>query len=625
MSLPYKPSDGLGTPLGPPLLGNPFFESAIPPFPQTGPETPTSTLSGQRPAKRKRFEIEPESEDDAFYRLIPETPPAGYQPHLQAMDCDTPFPDFSASSALNGVLDFATNTATLSEQEIDDFVSFIQNEPDTPPAVFQVNPWEADLKDGTPISIVNKLEEINCSKKHFENQLDCLRYEQNQMLVPPPPTDFEKFNHEQSILLEECKVIKQELNHIINSVLLNPCHLVKLQSLEQDFDILQLRLQLYRNELHYMTNITPQTPGKCFATLIVKKQPFPKSIKQHTKATSALEDPTVVELIRAPKADCKPCALVKTEFILEDAAPTKRGGTKRNSFTVKNDQQKMDDNGIVRFTDLRFPHGTKLKPAQLRFAVEVQYAKHDGTLGKELLESNPTAPFIVMTNENQWESSEATLLKHDLFPGSMHETTWFRFANILQIHYLRATRQDPAKPTRSLSKFDLEYLHREKFNSKPTITQDDFEKFWDWFGKVMHKIRHQKPFIYLWLQGLIYGFLSKPEAERLLFRQPVGTFVARFSERRAGQIAIAFSKKDKNTGRVDIKHYLVDSSSTKTSPSLPDFFRDHENLLFLPKLRTEFHSPEGPIACIMAKDDALKEHYTKTTWNPLAGYVDSVR
>jgi hypothetical protein len=99
---------------------------------------------------------------------------------------------------------------------------------------------------------------------------------------------------------------------------------------------------------------------------------------------------------------------------------------KRNSFTVKNDQQKMDDNGIVRFTDLRFPQGTKLRPAQLRFAVEVQYVKHDGSIAKELLESNPTAPFVVMTNENQWEVSEATLLKHDLFSGSSHETSWYR-------------------------------------------------------------------------------------------------------------------------------------------------------------------------------------------------------
>lgn len=35
----------------------------------------------------------------------------------------------------------------------------------------------------------------------------------------------------------------------------------------------------------------------------------------------------------------------------------------------------------------------------------------------------------------------------------------------------------------------------------------DFEAFWNWFGDAMHKIRHQKPFSSMWLQGYNYFFI----------------------------------------------------------------------------------------------------------------------
>lgn len=120
----------------------------------------------------------------------------------------------------------------------------------------------------------------------------------------------------------------------------------------------------------------------------------------------------------------------------------------------------------------------------------------------------------------------------------------------------------------------------------------------------------------------MYGFISKPEAERLLVNQPIGTFVARFSERRAGQIAIAFSKKDNVTQRMEIKHYLFDAKTT--TKSLPDFVREHEKLIYLPQLKTEFLSTTGCIEKLVHKDEVLREYYTKPKWNPLEGYVDSV-
>jgi hypothetical protein len=80
------------------------------------------------------------------------------------------------------------------------------------------------------------------------------------------------------------------------------------------------------------------------------------------------------------------------------------------------------------------------------------------------LESNFSQPFIVKTNENQWEESEGILLKMETF-GDALETSWCQFANTLQKRYLAATKQDIQKPTRPLSVQDINYLYQLKFAS----------------------------------------------------------------------------------------------------------------------------------------------------------------
>jgi hypothetical protein len=156
-----------------------------------------------------------------------------------------------------------------------------------------------------------------------------------------------------------------------------------------------------------------------FAALMITKQPFPKPVKQKAKSTSHIEDPTVVELIKAPKADCKPVGPVRAQLIHEDykSQPT--------SMDITNDQQEMDENGYVSFTELRFPSGTRQKMVRLQFCVQVRFVKIDGTIGTEALESDTSQPFVILTNENQWKVSEGLLLKKDIF-DIQKEATWFK-------------------------------------------------------------------------------------------------------------------------------------------------------------------------------------------------------
>ena len=85
------------------------------------------------------------------------------------------------------------------------------------------------------------------------------------------------------------------------------------------------------------------------------------------------------------------------------------------SVEIHNSEQPMDDEGFARFPDLRFPSGSRQKVVRLQFVVEVTYVQPNGVVGKQLLESDLTQPFIVMTNENQWKVSEGALLKKTAF------------------------------------------------------------------------------------------------------------------------------------------------------------------------------------------------------------------
>jgi len=234
------------------------------------------------------------------------------------------------------------------------------------------------------------------------------------------------------------------------------------------------------------------------------------------------------------------------------------------------------------------------------------------TISSFQLESNMSQPFVVMTNENQWDYSAGLLLKRDTFENNQNEVSWPQFANYLQIHFLRATRQDVAKPMRALCAEDFEYLFTEKFNRKMMLTQKDVDIFWEWFGPALHKIRHQKAFFAMWIKGLVYGFVSKPVAEQMLKRERAGTFIVRFSERKPGKVTIAYSQAQVGGGENEVNHFMIDPNDKKDTIALADFLQSKDNLHFVIQLSTEFGlQGDQRIKKILSKQIALKDHLTK--------------
>jgi len=606
-----------------------------------GQPSVTTNLINRAPAtKRKRIEIEPISVDrskteNVFTSRPPLTPtspmvaPPNFSfpltPTTPTRLPTTPFGLSQFTEDLDCIMDFSNQEVPFTEEEVQSFLEVIGTENAMTPQTGFVPSLmlpDGELEEGTLASVVKRIKALETTSENLRDQLEHLRYEQRQLMVPVPQAEFQKISAEANRIMLGAQEVLDSCTQVLNSYHVSPRHLHQLSVIEQEVEFILTKVNLYMSELVYISSGSLTTTNEpCFCALFISKQPFPKAIKQNIKSASgATEEPIVVELIKAPKSDCRPLEKVKAVMSLLDQQCVKKG--RRISLSMQNDQQTMNREGSARFPDLRFLHGTRLMLAQCAFGVKVEYLDA-GTVRQTVIESRVSRPFIVMTNENQWESSAGLLLKHDLFQEQLSEISWCRFANLLQRHYIRATRQEISDPTRPLSRYDLEYIRVNQFGGAETVNVTSFTKFWDWFGKVMHGIRHHKPFLFLWLKGLVYGFISKEDAERLLDGQPVGTFVTRFSERRPGQIAIAFSKKDPITGRIGIKHYLYDPQTNQIK-NLPDFCRGKVNLCYLPKLKTEYISTGGNIHSIVHKDEAFREYYTTPDEASIPGYVDEV-
>lgn len=446
---------------------------------------------------------------------------------------------------------------------------------------------------------LNEIQEIYNSVK---DQIEKIKWTQKQLTIPPDAISFENLNKQQKDLLGALQWGLKELKNLYEQFILHPKELTKVFVLKRDLQILEATLNVYQTELLHLS-YPDANVNKCFAALVVIKQPFPKAVKKDSKLTS---DPVIVSLIRGPKTEIKVMSQVKAVLYFDDQSKKEK-----ESLAISNDVADFDSQGEASFGDLRFPAGTRLKMVRLQFSVHIQYVIVGKTnLTTTILESEPTEPFVVMTNENQWDNSAGILLKKDSFDNAQ-QILWPHFANTLQLHYLRATRQSLDAPTRVLSRDDLEYIFTAKFDSKMYINQKEYDEFWEWFGKALHRIRHQKHFGSLWLRGFIYGFVSKPDAERILFIQRPGSFIIRFSESTPGKLAVAYVKTDATTGKIEIKHYMIDPRDKKETQTLPEFLAAHENLLYWLQIKNDFIPGPQKLQSIYEKYSVLKDYLAK--------------
>lgn len=102
-------------------------------------------------------------------------------------------------------------------------------------------------------------------------------------------------------------------------------------------------------------------------------------------------------------------------------------------------------------------------------------------------------------------------------------------------------------------------------------------------------------------------------------------FLLRFSERIAGQFAIAYVAMNKASGEREVKHYLLKPDDIAgPNKTIADFLRVHDKFLFVVEKRLDF-APQPPLVVARHnKDVVLDEFYTKKNFTAIAGYEDEL-
>lgn len=168
-------------------------------------------------------------------------------------------------------------------------------------------------------------------------------------------------------------------------------------------------------------------------------------------------EPYTVQVLTRP--GFKEHSLSKMQaIILLDDLPV---GTVVPPSPVENDAVRIDTfQRIALFNELKLAVSSRMIPVSFTFRMQV----HTTSGQSFIAESERSRPLIVITNESQWSDAAGKLLHADAFEGEL-EIPWPQFANTLHAHVIAATRQDPLRPSRTLSDADWFYIHSKFFGT----------------------------------------------------------------------------------------------------------------------------------------------------------------
>ncbi len=313
------------------------------------------------------------------------------------------------------------------------------------------------------------------------------------------------------------------------------------------------------------------------------EQPLGKSFKNKNRARASKKKKKghctmVARVVCAPGVVFTPTSSVTALFyqVEDDDIKVKRTKTKKRSnkrvsaatsfheraeelsdIQIQNNEEQLVA-GNVSF-DFRFPAGTRNKPCLIRLHVRGVVTLPDGTKSKPVeVISQPSHRFIILTNEVQYETSELKLLMMDIFRAGAPACSWPLFVNALNVRWMRVTRQEAESAIavaaeRTLSEDELAFVASFFPDAPRVVTRDQVIAFYSFFGKATHHFRHNNAFRQLLMDGLVWGLMSKQQADSRLFSCGVGAFLIRASESAAGSFCVSWRAPE------GVRHALLDA------------------------------------------------------------------
>lgn len=164
-------------------------------------------------------------------------------------------------------------------------------------------------------------------------------------------------------------------------------------------------------------------------------------------------------------------------------------------------------------------------------------------------------PVVVIVHGNQEPHAWATVTWDNAFSDSLRKPflvperiAWNKMAQVLSTKFRAATGG-------GLSKSNLHFLATKAFRNpnlgidigEHLLSWSQFCKeplpdraftFWEWFYAIMKLTKEHLKL--LWVDQTIWGFVGRREAEEMLLKRSVGTFLLRFSDSELGGVTIAY-------------------------------------------------------------------------------------
>lgn len=280
-----------------------------------------------------------------------------------------------------------------------------------------------------------------------EQQLEQQRQYQQQAILHNQAESLRQLADQLAKLAQQTEMELKELHQLNKTALLEHGNLNQTRVLAIRLQIQQSKVELLRQEL---AQVLSGGAPKTVATLLITEQPLPQVVFKG----KVVEDPYVVHLITAAHQDVQSFGKVKANMVSEDH-------NWKAVAAVENDLAAMDAfQRIALFHNVKINVSTRMSPVHLKFAMQVVNSKNQPVT----VESPISYPLIVITNESQWCDAAGKLILADAFAGQL-EVAWPQFANAIHHHFLKATRQDPARPSRGLNEADWTYIHSKFFST----------------------------------------------------------------------------------------------------------------------------------------------------------------
>jgi len=494
------------------------------------------------------------------------------------------------------------------------------------------------------------LDAVAADLRTFKELLPQIRVQQYDAIHTGNSEKLQVLMGQESEMVGRFKAMNAQIEELDRDHILMPDELRILSELRQESYITCEQLNLYLLEAQQVISAGGGRPSTCIASLVITSQPFPLVISKGKLVDTPLNVVILTGAVQELKQTQHFMPIITTD-------PPTKSVAQNIVMVVKEDATGSNATQLK----LKMMNGSRMMPVMLKMSIAVAYPT-----ASIMLESQCSHPFIVITNENQYEESNGSLLKYLAF-GPKSDTPWTKFANELQRHFVQGTKQDGSAgsqlpvtnpvaataaaltpenlPTRALSVHDLEYIHDRFFAGRPVISVSQFDQFWAWFGKILQRMRSTRQICGMWRDGLLWGFASRNEIEQALMSQPPGSFIVRFSERHAGHFAIAYKnplidirgpQSEPPTPQISqncpanscIKHYLVKPEEISTQKTLPDFLNDIAGLSIMIRVLyndfgTEIDPPlrlADPLFIPISKTEALEKFLSKREQVVLVGY-----